>query len=241
MKVLKETGTYLEGKGKNRRNASLLSLGIGVGAVVYSFTFEIFIVAFLLLPALGFSLFFFKSYLNYRGGAQAEKKVTETLMALGDDYSLINDVMLPGNYGNVDHIVLGPNGIFAIETKNYSGKIICRGDEWIRHYPAGWQVSMRGRPYWKDEQNYSLGSPSRQVKRNAVKIKEIITSSKSMWIEGVVVFTNSDADLQLEYPTVPVLTLDELYDYIRNYTPQAEFSQKELKSVGETILKAGKL
>ena len=36
--------------------------------------------------------------------------------------------MLPESYGNIDHIILGSNGIFVIESKNYDGKIICNGD-----------------------------------------------------------------------------------------------------------------
>ena len=33
-----------------------------------------------------------------------------------------NDVNLPGKRGNIDHVVIGPTGIYVIETKNYSGR-----------------------------------------------------------------------------------------------------------------------
>ena len=45
-----------------------------------------------------------KSYLNYDKGLQGEKITTEKLQNLPDSYSLINDVNLPNNYGNIDHI-----------------------------------------------------------------------------------------------------------------------------------------
>jgi hypothetical protein len=43
--------------------------------------------------------------------------VTQILSALDDNYVLINDAMFSDGYGNIDHIVLAPNGIFVIETK----------------------------------------------------------------------------------------------------------------------------
>ena len=39
--------------------------------------------------------------------------------------------MLPDGKGNVDHLVMGPNGLFALETKNYSTIVKCSGDDWF--------------------------------------------------------------------------------------------------------------
>ena len=46
--------------------------------------------------------------------------------------------------------------------------------EWHRHYEGGLTISMRGRLYWKLPRDYDIGSPSKQVKRNAVKLKQFI-------------------------------------------------------------------
>jgi hypothetical protein len=40
---------------------------------------------------------------------------------LSDDYYLLNDLYLRDGGGDIDHIVLGPNGVFVLETKNWSG------------------------------------------------------------------------------------------------------------------------
>ena len=108
---------------------------------------------------------------------------------------LINDLYLHNGGGDIDHVVLGPGGVFVLETKNWSGNITCNGDEWQR---AG-------------KQNFK-GSPSLQVKRNAAKIKHIIDSSPAfgslgVWVEGIVVFTNNNASLRLNHPTVSILKL----------------------------------
>ena len=147
--------------------------------------------------------------------------------------------MLPGSYGNIDHIILGPNGIFVIESKNYDGKIICNGDEWHRHYEGGLTISMRGRPYWKLPKDYDIGSLSKQVKRNAIKLKQFIqkTFKKTIWVKGIVVFTNPNAKLELNNPTVPVSKVEELYNFIKNKKSGIKFSSKELESMGKLILR----
>ena len=67
--------------------------------------------------------------------------------------------MLYPKAGNIDHIVLGPNGIFVIETKNYKGEISCYGDVWHGDY---------------DTESYPIKSVSKQAKRNAVTLKRFI-------------------------------------------------------------------
>ena len=89
---------------------------------------------------------------NWFVGKRGELAVTEALKSLPGDYILLNDLTLPNGRGNVDHLVIGPNGLFVIETKNYSGYVKCFRDTW---YVNGREVS----------------SLSKQAKRNAMAIK----------------------------------------------------------------------
>lgn len=242
MKVLKESGSYLHERAKLNRNISIPIILIGLGGLIYSFVSlnSGFIYLFIFILVIGG--FFFKNYTNYQSGLEAEDLVVQYLQNLSDDYFLINDIKLPDSRGNIDHVVLGPNGIFVIETKNYSGQLICNGDEWLRHYEGGMKISMKGRPYWQEDRDYDLGSPSKQVKRGAVKIKQIIESSKvfakplKVWVEGIVVFTNPSVELQLSNITVPILQIDELYTYIKSKKSGIKFSSHELESIGKAIL-----
>lgn len=54
-------------------------------------------------------------------GIKGEATVYSYLRHLPDHYFTLNDVKLPNGRGNIDHIVLGPTGIFVIETKNING------------------------------------------------------------------------------------------------------------------------
>ncbi|MDD2777648.1 MAG: nuclease-related domain-containing protein [Methanocellales archaeon] len=176
-----------------------------------------------------------------------ETLVEEYLKELNDNYYLINDIMLPERYGNIDHILFCPNGIFVIETKNYEGEIICDGDEWHRHYEGGFTISMRGRPYWKEPIDYDIRSPSKSVKGNAVKLKQLIESQRNIfrnpikiWVEGIVVFTDPNVNLKLNKPTVTVLKVEELCDYLKNKESKLKFSSKELELIENLILMQAK-
>jgi len=65
---------------------------------------------------------------NFNKGAQGEEAVARELGFLNADYRVFNciesgrEALLPSN-GDYDHVVIGPTGIFLIETKNWSGTI----------------------------------------------------------------------------------------------------------------------
>jgi len=66
-------------------------------------------------------------------GLNGERQVIANISnKLGDEHSLFNDVMLRDGKtrGNIDHIIVGPRGIFAIETKNFSEHQSVYLDNW---------------------------------------------------------------------------------------------------------------
>jgi hypothetical protein len=55
-------------------------------------------------------------------GAEGEEVVGRILEELaGDGWNVIHDVSF--GRGNIDHVVIGPGGIFTVETKSHGGKI----------------------------------------------------------------------------------------------------------------------
>lgn len=186
-----------------------------------------------LLVLLVLAWLFFRSYSGYKRGYEGEKSVAKILSStLGNEYSLINDVTLGDGYGNIDHIVLGPNGVFVIETKNYAGKIACDGDQWS---------SLRNGKFNR-LLHYDFGSPSKQVKRNATTVKKVIMrlaifKSKNIWVNGVLVFANKNVQLQIRNPTVPVLRSTQLPRFIMAAEGKYLFSSLELGMLTKEILK----
>jgi len=151
----------------------------------------------------------FDHYVTWSAGADGEEAAAKYLDLLDDSYHVIHDVVLPGMKGNIDHIVLGPNGIFVVETKNHKGFITCNGDSWRQL-----KIGRRGTSYFGN-----IGSPSKQVKRNAILLREFIQDNfkESFYVNGIVVFTNENAKLRITNPTVTVLKPQEICGFIQNF------------------------
>lgn len=60
---------------------------------------------------------------NFFKGAKGEEWVAHELAFLPASYTIFNGLILPGGKQNFDHIVIGPSGIFVVETKNWKGSI----------------------------------------------------------------------------------------------------------------------
>ena len=58
---------------------------------------------------------------RYFKGARGEERVSEILKTLPDVYHVFND--FTAGRSHVDHVVVGPGGVFSIETKFWSGKV----------------------------------------------------------------------------------------------------------------------
>lgn len=54
-------------------------------------------------------------------GARGEERVSGILKTLPDCYHVFNDFVACGKH--VDHVVVGPGGVFAVETKFWRGKV----------------------------------------------------------------------------------------------------------------------
>lgn len=105
-------------------------------------------------------------------GAKAEQAVAEALQELPDDYYVFHDLEFPGF--NIDHVVLGPNGIFLVETKSQKGNITQEHDVLLRN----------GRKFFKDflkqcwGQTYSLRDHLGAEGLRGLTIKPILCFSR---------------------------------------------------------------
>lgn len=101
-------------------------------------------------------------------GAKAEQAVAEALLELPDEYYVFHDLEFAGF--NIDHVVLGPNGIFLVETKSQKGNITQENDVLLRN----------GRKFFKDflkqcwRQAYSLQDHLGAVELQGQTIKPML-------------------------------------------------------------------
>lgn len=60
---------------------------------------------------------------NFLKGAKGEEWVAHELAFLGPEYAVFNGLRLSGGAENFDHIIVGPVGVFVVETKNWKGSV----------------------------------------------------------------------------------------------------------------------
>jgi hypothetical protein len=64
---------------------------------------------------------------NWKTGADAERRTEKTLRALKrDGWQAVHD--LPTPFGNIDHVLVGPGGVFALDTKEPQGRVSVEGE-----------------------------------------------------------------------------------------------------------------
>jgi Nuclease-related domain len=82
-----------------------------------------------------------------KGGA-GEQALGHALEAMRDEHlGVLHDRRIPGTKANIDHIVIGPAGVFVIDAKRYSGKLERRDRGWI--LDRDWRIYVGGRDQTK--------------------------------------------------------------------------------------------
>jgi Nuclease-related domain len=73
----------------------------------------------------------------WRRGAHGERRTARLLdRVTHDGYVVFHDLAIPGSPANVDHLVIGPSGVFVIDSKQWRGSVQQGGDGlvWHNHY-----------------------------------------------------------------------------------------------------------
>ena len=60
---------------------------------------------------------------RWDSGAQGERTVAALLVGLPPHCCVLHDLSIPGSNGNIDHVVVTPTGMFAIDAKKYHARL----------------------------------------------------------------------------------------------------------------------
>jgi hypothetical protein len=92
---------------------------------------------------------------SWRRGVAGEQQTARLLDRLGrDGYVVLHDLAMPGSPANVDHLVIGPSGVFVIDSKQWTGNVDQGPDGlvWHNHYrldralaTVRWEAETLGR------------------------------------------------------------------------------------------------
>ena len=90
----------------------------------------------------------------WQRGAKGERHTARLLDRLGrEGYVSFHDLAMPDSPANLDHLVVGPSGVFVIDSKQWTGRVHQSSDGllWHNHYrldrtlaTIGWQAETLG-------------------------------------------------------------------------------------------------
>ncbi len=109
---------------------------------------------------------------NYRKGLAGEKKAQRVLFGILDSrWSLFLNVDLPDSQGDIDAVLVGPRGVYAIEIKAFAGYYRNRGANWEYKSRFGWRKASH--------------NPSLQARKNARRLHDFFVKAAEIeqWVE----------------------------------------------------------
>lgn len=142
-----------------------------------------------------------KKYGILKAGLEGEHCSGDIFAGLPDSYTVVPNVQLRSSRGmaEIDHLIVGDNGIFVVETKNYRGALTGNVSDrslMKRKVSPGGIVDQR-----------TVKNPAIQVLRQIGILKEVLARHGiHRRIEGLVYYSNPDLEYQVygENPNVNI-------------------------------------
>ena len=128
-----------------------------------------------------------------RSGLEGEGITAAMLAALPSSYIVFQNVefVFDGWSNELDAVVVGPTGVFVIETKYRNGTILgsYEGKEWVQR-----KIGQQGTPYSRE-----FFSPITQVRRQVHCLAGLLKENGiDVYVNGMVYFANPDTIVKLE-------------------------------------------
>nr|WP_269321916.1 nuclease-related domain-containing protein [Paenibacillus sp. UNC451MF] len=155
-------------------------------------------------------------------GDEGEKNTAHQLKYIGSEYRVLNSLHVKAGGGSqeLDHIVIGPNGVFHIDSKHWSGEIVFTSE--------GVERSKEGHS----------ADPTAQLYRHEHVLKELFRSAKlNPELVGVLCFTHPDSHIVGNSPAFATVKLDRLADLIKTHKSKKPLLTASEVTVIEQLIK----
>lgn len=228
MKILKNEKTI-------RRNArigqytSIASLLILAGGMYVSFVYPTQLYISFSSLIIGFILSQIGIYFGNRWGRQprVDERITAALKGLTKDYTLYH-FLTP-----VNHLLVGPAGIWILEPYYQRGTIVYEKGKWKQ---KGGGVLLG---YLKIFAQESLGRPDLEIAADVDDLTKFLNKNLpeqlSIPINTALLFTDDRAVLETENAPIPTLKIDQVKDFLKKNSKQNSLSAEMLKTITEAL------
>jgi hypothetical protein len=165
---------------------------------------------------------------DFSRGRRGEEKLAAFLReTLDRRWALFRNVVLPGQKGDIDAVLIGPAGVYALEIKTYRG--------YYRNAGIKWQKRLWG--VWRRVDS----NPTRQARRNAQRLHDYLKrKGVDLWIEPRIVWAGA-GKVWLEQPGVSVWQFsrrERILDDLRNGKALSQEHVEQLATLMMEILRA---
>ncbi len=144
-----------------------------------------------------------------------EDALREGFKGLSNKSVLFNYYHLPAR-----HVLICPQGVFAITTRYQDGSFTVNGDQWST---AGGTMAALMRGFRRD----GIGNPNQDALNAAAHVKKMLANiAPDVEVKPLIVFIDPRAQISVENPVIPVLYANpkqkpNLMEYMRAYPKEA--------------------
>jgi Nuclease-related domain/TadE-like protein len=169
-------------------------------------------------------------------GFSGERHVGAVLaLELPQAYAVLNGLKLPRGAGDIDHLVVGPTGVFVLETKTMAGHVVCAED-------GTWSRTRLGRAGTRYPAY--IGDPAAQAQRNIMALRNYLRQrlpmlfepGRGLWIEGLLVFPHPRTELDTEHSPIQALRLEDVSRHIASHSPRRLLQAPEVDAVVSVLV-----
>ena len=208
--------------------ASLIGMGALLGGLVVSYRWPNQLTVSFGCLIVGFMLASVGTYNMNRWVKEprADQALTNALKGFDNKHFLYH-YTLPAA-----HVLLAPSGLFVFTVKGHHGEIRCEGEKWHHKFNWGRLLLFFGQE--------GLGNPTREVGGEIGRLRRFLDGrlpEADVPIEGLIVFTNPRARLELIDPAVPVVSSNKLKAFLRQ-RKKKRISAEQCKELAEIFEEA---
>lgn len=163
-----------------------------------------------------------RARLAMRSGLVGENVVAGILARLPDSFVVIHDIT--ARCGNLDHVVIGPTGVFVMDTKNWRGIVSADGKG---------ELLLNGKPTDK--------AFVRQAVRRTMDTRDMLLGNERLcpdvYFQTLFVFTSARVEAQWgKTGKSHCIRDDQLVDYIAEYTSGRRLTKAEIDRLAGAFL-----
>jgi hypothetical protein len=146
---------------------------------------------------------------QWQSGAFGEERTGRELARLDAEWTVVHDVQRQSG-ANIDHVVVGPPGIFLLDSKNIGTEVRIDGDELLALRPDG-------------RQRYRDRSAAGKARGAAAALSQALTAVRSgCWVHAVVVVWGDMAEPHVAARNLDWVAGPELVDWLSTRTPDRD-------------------